>query len=96
MILAAGLEGIREALDPGLPHRENMYNYTDEQVREMDIEMLPQNLGEAIDAFAADPLSRAVFGDAMFDSFVQYKREEWTSYHTHVSDWEINRYLKFF
>ena len=62
----------------------------------MGIDMLPQNLGEAIDAFAADPLSRDVFGEAMFQSFVKYKREEWTSYHTHVSEWEINRYLKFF
>jgi glutamine synthetase len=96
MMLAAGLEGIREAMDPGNPHRENMYNYTDQQVREMDIELLPQNLGEAIDAFEADPLSREVFGDAMFDSFVSFKRQEWTEYHTHVSDWELQRYLKFF
>lgn len=96
MILAAGLEGIREALDPGQPHRENMYNYTDAQVRDMGIEMLPQTLGEAIEAFAQDPLSRQVFGQAMFDSFVQYKRDEWNSYHTHVSDWELKRYLKFF
>ncbi len=96
MMLAAGLEGIREGMDPGAPHRENMYNYTDQQVREMDIEMLPQNLGEAIDAFEADPLSKTVFGDAMFASFVNYKRQEWTEYHTHVSDWELKRYLKFF
>ena len=96
MMLAAGLEGIREGMDPGKPHRENMYNYTDQQVREMDIELLPQNLGEAIDAFEADPLSRAVFGDAMFDSFVSFKRQEWVEYHTHVSDWELQRYLKFF
>lgn len=94
MILAAGLEGIREGMDPGLPHRENMYNYTDAQLQEMGIEMLPQNLGEAIDAFAADPLSKQVFGEAMFESFVQYKRDD--SYHTHASDWELNRYLKFF
>lgn len=96
MMLAAGLEGIREGLEPGQPRRENMYNYSDAEVREQGIEMLPQNLGEAIDAFAADPLSKAVFGEAMFDSFVAYKREEWTSYHTHVSDWEIQRYLKMF
>jgi len=32
----------------------------------------------------------------MFESFVTFKREEWTSYHNHVSDWELKRYLKFF
>jgi len=96
MILAAGLEGIRERIDPGMPHRENMYNYSDVDVLEMGIGMLPQTLDEAIDAFVADPLSKEVFGAAMFESFVEFKREEWTSYHTHVSDWELKRYLKFF
>lgn len=96
LILAAGLEGIRDKLDPGLPHRENMYNYSEAQVAEMDIECLPHNLDEAIDAFEADPLSREVFGDDLFRAFIDFKRDEWTAYHTHVSDWEIQRYLKFF
>lgn len=96
MILAAGLEGIRDQLDPGLPHRENMYDYSEAEVDALGIQCLPRNLSEAIDAFAADPLSRAVFGDRLFDTYVQFKRDEWTAYHTHVSDWEIKRYLKFF
>lgn len=96
MILAAGLEGIRDQLDPGLPHRENMYDYSEAEVEALGIQCLPRNLSEAIDAFAADPLARAVFGDRLFDTYVQFKRDEWTAYHTHVSDWEIKRYLKFF
>lgn len=96
LILAAGLEGIRDKLDPGLPHRENMYNYSEAQVAEMDIECLPRNLDEAIDAFEADPLSREVFGEDLFRAFVEFKRDEWAAYHTHVSDWEVQRYLKFF
>ena len=96
MILAAGLEGIREKLEPGQPHRENMYDYSEKDVADMGIETLPRTLSEAIDAFEADPLSRQVFGDAMYQAFVDYKRDEWNAYHTHVSDWEIQRYLKFF
>ena len=96
MILAAGLEGIRERLEPGQPHRENMYDYSEKDVADMGIETLPRTLSEAIDAFEADPLSRQVFGDAMYAAFVDYKRDEWNAYHTHVSDWEIQRYLKFF
>ena len=96
MILAAGLEGIREQLDPGDPNLVNAYTLTPEQLAERGITMLPRTLGEAIDAFAADRLSRRVFGDALFDSFVAYKREEWQSYHCTVSDWEMKRYLEFF
>jgi len=96
MILSAGLEGIREQLDPGDPNLVNAYTLTPEQRAERGLHLLPRTLGEAVDAFAADPLSKKVFGDAMFESFVAYKREEWESYHCAVSDWEQARYLEFF
>jgi glutamine synthetase len=96
MILAAGLEGIREQLDPGPPNLVNAYTLGPEQLAERGIGMLPRTLAEAIDAFAADPLSKRVFGDAMFDAYVTYKRQEWESYHSYVSDWEQKRYLEFF
>ena len=94
MMIAAGLEGIREKLDPGEPNTENMYTVPLAEVHRRGIALLPQDLGEAIDAFAADPLSKAVFGDEMFDAFVTFKRQEWTDYHGHVSDWEMQRYLR--
>jgi glutamine synthetase len=96
MILAAGLEGIREELDPGNPHTENMYNYSLETLTSMGIDFLPRNLNEAILAFTRDPLSEKVMGSLMYKSYVQFKSQEWEEYHTHVSDWEIQRYLKFF
>ncbi|MCC6471523.1 MAG: type III glutamate--ammonia ligase [Alphaproteobacteria bacterium] len=96
MILTAGLEGIRQKLDPGQPHRENMYLHDDATLRKLGVDKLPRTLGEAIEAFAADPLGRQVMGDLMFETFVQFKTQEWVDYHTHVSDWELKRYLKFF
>jgi glutamine synthetase len=96
MILAAGLEGIRERLDPGPPNLVNAYTLTPEQRAERGLTMLPRTLDAAIDAFAADQLSRTVFGDAMFEAYVAYKREEWEAYHGAVSEWELNRYLEFF
>ena len=96
MILMAGLEGIRDKLDPGEPHRENMYLHTPEALRKMGIEHLPNTLGEAVDAFEADPLGREVMGVLKDKPFIDFKRAEWIEYHTHVSDWEIKRYLKFF
>lgn len=96
MILAAGLEGIRERLDPGDPNLVNAYTLSPEERAQRGITTLPRTLSEAIDAFEADPLARTVFGDAMFASYVTYKREEWESYHCAVSDWEQARYLDFF
>src|SRR2546428_445524 len=95
-VLAAGLEGIREALDPGSPHMENLYEYTEADLERHGIQVLPRTLLEAVEAFAADPLSREVFGDVMFKTFVEFKRREWAEYHNHVSDWELKRYLTMF
>ncbi|MGJ3248921.1 MAG: type III glutamate--ammonia ligase [Elainellaceae cyanobacterium] len=96
MILAAGLEGIREGRDPGDPHTENMYLYSDEELKDLGIQTLPRNLSEAIQAFADDPLSKAVMGPLMYQTYVDFKMQEWKEYHCHISDWEIQRYLKFF
>jgi glutamine synthetase len=95
LVLAAGLEGIREGLDPGDPNRDNLYNLSEADLLERDIGWLPRSLGEAIEALEADPLARSVFGDAMFDSYVTEKRAEWDSFAAHVSSWESDRYLRF-
>jgi len=94
MVLAAGLEGIREGLDPGEPYTENMYLKTQAELDELGIKHLPRTLAEAIDAFEVDPLGRAVMGDLMFQTYIDFKRAEWESYHNHVSDWEVRQYLK--
>jgi glutamine synthetase len=96
LMLAAGLEGIREGLDPGKPHGENMYQHTEDELNAMGVSHLPRSLEEAIDAFEADPLTKDVFGPLMAGAFARFKRDEWEAYHTHVSQWELDRYLKFF
>jgi glutamine synthetase len=96
IILAAGLEGIQNATDPGEPHMENLYTSTAEQVREKGVSLLPRNLLEAVEALERDPLSKQVLGESMFKAFTTFKRNEWELYHNHVSDWERERYLKFF
>jgi glutamine synthetase len=96
MVLAAGLEGIRDGRDPGDPNLVNAYTLSAEERVRRGSRTLPRTLAEAIEAFVDDPLSRTVFGDAMFDAFVAYKREEWESFHCAVSPWEQARYLEFF
>ena len=96
MLLAAGLEGIREGLDPGEPNLVNAYQLSAEERAVRGLTTLPRTLGEAIEAFAVDPLSRQVFGDAMANAYVAFKRDEWSRYHGAVSAWEIERYLELF
>ena len=96
LALAAGLEGIREGLDPGAPNDDNLYELNDAQRRERGIDFLPQTLQEAVAAFAADPLVERTLGKALRDEFIKYKTEEWEAYHLSVSQWEVDRYSYMF
>jgi glutamine synthetase len=96
LVLAAGLEGIEQDLDPGEPHLENMYLKSDAELEALGVKRLPKTLEEAVDAFEADPLTEKVFGTKMRNAWIDFKRDEWLSYLNHVSDWERSRYLKFY
>ncbi len=93
MMLAAGLDGIEKDLDPGEPMALNMHNLTDAELKARGVRLLPRTLEEAINAFAADQLSRDVMGVDLYNSFIALKRDEWWRYHAHVSEWEIQEYL---
>jgi glutamine synthetase len=96
LVLAAGLEGIREGLNPGEPNEDNLYELSDAQRKERGIEFLPQTLQDAVQAFAADPLVERTLGKALRDEFIKYKTEEWEAYHLSVSQWEVERYSHMF
>jgi glutamine synthetase len=96
LALAAGLEGIREHIDPGAPNEDNLYAISDAQRLARGIEFLPQTLQEAVALFGADPLIERTLGTALRDEFVRYKSQEWESYHLSVSAWEIERYSHLF
>jgi glutamine synthetase len=93
LTLAAGLQGIREELDPGEPVNVDTYSVPDEQLAQRGVPRLPRNLGEAVDAFEADALARATFGPEFHASYVALKRSEWEAYSTVISEWEREQYL---
>lgn len=99
LVLAAGLEGIEQQMDPG-PSRgyDNLYQTATSTTSGSSEEpkLLPRNLGEAIEAFETDPMTKSVFGDNLHKSWLNYKKAEWRDYCKHVSDWEVDRYLRQF
>ncbi|MHB1333112.1 MAG: type III glutamate--ammonia ligase [Sulfuriferula sp.] len=96
LVLAAGLEGVREAMNPGEPNEDNLYAISDEERGARGIEFLPQTLQEAVAAFADDPLVEQVLGKELRDEFINYKTSEWETYHLSVSAWETKRYSQMF
>jgi glutamine synthetase len=97
-LLAAGLEGVAEGLDPGDPVEDLTYDWTSSGPSGGDVTAtrLPRNLLEAIEAFNADPLTHRVFPAEFVRAYVDMKVAEWDAYHTRVSEWERETYLTMF
>jgi len=92
-ILAAGLDGVRKRLEPPEPVEEDIYRMSEKQRAERGIEVLPGNLGEALDAFSKDAVLQESLGKPFCDKFLEVKRKEWRSFNVAVHEWERHRYM---
>jgi glutamine synthetase len=92
VMLRAGLDGIRRELEPPPISNEDLY----ENRMDRDLETLPGSLGEALEEMVGDALVQATLGEHIFDRFVEAKTKEWQAYCTHVSGWELERYLRIY
>lgn len=84
--LAAGIDGIRNKIDPGPPGQGDL----DEQ----DLERLPNDWGKALDAFDASDWVKQIFGADFCKSFSVIKRHEYDSFRRTVPDNERKLYIE--
>ncbi len=93
VILKAGLEGIKEKIDPPAAVEQNIYEMDLGTRKEQGILSLPENLYEALDELSKDELVKEALGKHIYSRFVAAKMKEWESYSSKVYDWEIDEYL---
>jgi len=97
VVLAAGLDGIENRIDPGKPNSENLYSAGYDALRGRGLETLPANLLEATHELERDEVVREALGpgrdETYADYFIRVKRDEWGRYHEQVTPWEISEYL---
>ena len=84
-LLAAGLDGVEHARDPGKRLDLDMY------VAGPGVDgarRLPLNLLDAVRAFEGDASLRAALGEPFAASYAKLKRQEWDGYMRHLTVWE--------
>lgn len=96
MSAASMVEGVVNKYDPGKPLNQDLYSMGSEEIKSSGAQRLPRNLLEAIEILRDDLLAREVLGDAMLDSYLLYKTDEWERYHQAVTDWEVQEYLRLY
>jgi len=93
VMLAAGLEGIEKGYEVPEPVEENVYEMNEEERERRGIGTLPGSLIEAVQLTEKSEVVRKALGDHVFDAFVKNKKIEWDQYRSHVTEYEIGKYL---
>ena len=93
LMLAAGLKGVHEGYELPVEADANLFELDDRALNKLGIGQLPQSLAEALHAMEQSELVREALGEHIFEWFLRNKRREWMDYKTHVSQFEIDRYL---
>ncbi len=91
--LAAGLDGIKRGLTPPEEITENIFAMNERERLANGIESLPADIYEAVEMLEGDKLICDTLGEHILTQYVEGKKREWDEYRTHVSDWEVKRYI---
>jgi len=93
VVLTAGLDGIKNQLQPPEPCNCNIFAMTEEERKEQGIESLPNTLQEAWEALLTDEVIKNTLGPHVLNRFLDAKQQEWKEYMCKVHQWELDRYL---
>jgi glutamine synthetase len=75
-LIAAGLDGIKNQIDPGEPQEIDPGNYSDEERERRGIYRLPTTLNEALDELEQDSVLTEALGPLLATSYIAVKRAE--------------------
>jgi glutamine synthetase len=93
VMLKAGLEGVRQKIEPPSPVEEDVFEFDDKKLAKFYIKTLPGSLGESLDEMRKSKFVRSVLGDYLFEKFIEAKRQEWDENRLQITEWEIKHYL---
>ncbi|OYT27791.1 MAG: glutamine synthetase [Candidatus Altiarchaeales archaeon ex4484_96] len=93
VMLAAGLDGIKNKTSLLDPVEEDIYEMNYHERENKGINTLPSNLWEAIKRTEESDLVRKALGDHIYEKFIDNKKIEWDNYRTRVSNYELEKYL---
>jgi glutamine synthetase len=92
-MLYAGMDGLKNKIDPGKPTEINIYKLTEEEREKLGINVLPSSLWEAYHALEKDEIIMGALGEHISKAFLKSKYAEWDDYRVQVFGYEQERYL---
>jgi len=92
-MVCSGLKGIKENYDLPEPVEIDVYHLTEEERRDMKLDVLPGSLIEAIEIAEKSNFLREILGDHIYTNLLTAKKIEWDEYRKRVHEYERQTYL---
>ena len=96
VILAAGLDGVKNEIEPPAPVDRNIYVMNAEERAASGIDSLPGSLDAALATLARDQVIIDALGEHIYANFKEAKEVEFDMFRTTVTQWERDQYLKMY
>lgn len=93
-LITAGMDGIENSIDPGKEVKKNLYGLKEKEIRDMGIDVLPNNLNEALNHLEEDEVIAESMGESL-PFYLDLKREEILEFSRDVTDWEMEKYIDY-
>ncbi|GIN90431.1 glutamine synthetase [Siminovitchia terrae] len=88
-LLAAGLDGIKNKIEPGEPMDVDVSSLSEVELLEKGVNWVPRTLDEAMDALEEDTILAESIGREIWEEFIKVKRTESIKFTQYISDWEL-------
>ena len=92
-LLAAGLDGIANKIDPGEAQQIDPGNYSEEERERKGIRRLPLTLDEALDELERDEVLKNALGPLLVTSYIAVKRNESAFFKEHSPEEEARQHF---
>ncbi|MCX5889095.1 MAG: glutamine synthetase family protein [Deltaproteobacteria bacterium] len=92
-MITAGLKGIEKNYKLAEPVEVDIYHLSPAERSKLKIQELPGSLYEAVLEVEKSEVVKEALGDHIFNKFIENKKIEWDAFRTHVSAYEIEKYL---
>jgi glutamine synthetase len=92
-MLAAGLDGIKNQIEPPAATDVNIYELSPRQRKRMRIDTLPGDLPTAMAFLERDQILSETLGPHVMENLQRITQLEWDSFRTMVHSWEHDQYL---
>ncbi|SFK28906.1 glutamine synthetase [Halobacillus dabanensis] len=94
VLLAAGLDGVKNKLEAPAPVDRNIYVMDKKEREAHGVKDLPATLFDALEELQQDPIMVETLGEHLFEHFIEAKEIEWDMFRTQVHPWEREQYLQ--